>query len=202
MGFFSNRRNRIIIEKIKEANMSSDYVETNVHWEAFEKFAKEHGGKTDRYSDGGQDTAFNINTNEIYPPMGGINDDFLRLLYKSEKEMLEAKSQDRPETFFKVFGVRNRMDGATLIKVQHLDDFKKESAEFSKKIGVKSSISTTEEEDAEAISSTEEEDAETIRLAEENLAAFKKEFGQECPMCSKSMSITYKTCVHCNYEFE
>ena len=82
MGFFSNRRNRIIKEKIKEAIMSSDYIETNIHWEAFEKFAKEYGGKTDRYSDGGEDTACNISTNEIYGPMGGINEDFIRLLNK------------------------------------------------------------------------------------------------------------------------
>ena len=194
MGFFSNRRNRIIREKIKEAYMDSDYIETNVHWEAFERFANEHGGKTDRYSDGGQDTAFNIKTKEVWgnSENSALNsDDFLRLLYKSQKEMLKAKSKskDGPDTFFKVFGVRNRMDGTTLIKVQSMDEFKKESSEFVDKISGKSPVISTAEEDAEA-----------IRLAEENIAALKKDLKQ-CPMCSKFNVDWKKSCFHCNYKF-
>ena len=58
--------------------------------------------------------------------------------------MLEAISEQ--ETFFKVFGIRNRMNGTADIKAQNLDDFKKESGEFSKKRGAKSSIKSTEAE--------------------------------------------------------
>ncbi|MDC3268047.1 hypothetical protein OAU35_00545 [bacterium] len=180
MGFFSNRRNRIIREKIREAYRSSDFVETNVHWEAFERFANEHGGKTDRYSDGGQDTAFNLKGKEIYSTSNN-NDDFLLKIYT------ESKSED----VYKVFGVRNRMDGTTLIKVQSMDEFKKESSEFLDKISGKSPVIPKAEEEAEA-----------IRLAEENLAAFKKDHAKQCPMCSKFLQKHIEICKYCNYKFE
>ena len=163
--------------------MSSDFVETNVHWEAFERFANEHGGKTDRYSDGGQDTAFNIKGKEIYSTSHN-NDDFLLKIYK------ESKSED----VYKVFGVRNRMDGTTLIKVQSMDEFKKESSEFLDKISGKSPITSSAEEDAKA-----------IREANENLAFFKKEykeeFSKECPQCSTFLQKDVEMCRHCNYKF-
>ena len=134
MGFFSNRRNRIIEEKIKEIYQSSDdFIDTNIHWEAFEKFAHDHGGKTDRYSDGGLDIVFNMNINWS---VNKINKDFLALLYKtptSEEPLLpglkmlkqlEDDSLDsnnrKVKPLYSVSGVRNRLDGTTSIQVREV----------------------------------------------------------------------------------
>ena len=66
MGFFSRRRNRIIEEEIVNALLYSEgYHDTSIYWEAFEKFAQEHGGKTGHKADGGHDTEFEMVTNGI-----------------------------------------------------------------------------------------------------------------------------------------
>ena len=126
MGFFSNRRNRIIEEKIKEAyKASSESIDTNIHWEAFERFAQEHGGRTDKYADGGLDTAFNISLN--IGLFDGVDEAFLALLYEEEKKAearFGQKQQDgsikeKPwHDIFRVIGVRNRIDGTTSIQVR------------------------------------------------------------------------------------
>ena len=52
MGFFSNRRNKIIEKEIENSFLLDGVLlVTNIHWEAFERFAQEHGGKTEKYSD-------------------------------------------------------------------------------------------------------------------------------------------------------
>ena len=127
MGFFRNRRNRIIEEKINEAyKASSEFIDTNIHWEAFERFAQEHGGRTDKYADGGLDTAFNISLNT-----SGFSEDFLALLYQEKDEtawpglVISSEQQDsinrQEKTGFeklRVSGVRNRLDGTTSIQVR------------------------------------------------------------------------------------
>jgi len=60
MGFFANRRNKIISKAIEDAFLfnEGESVETNIHWNTAEKYAQEHGGTTDKYSDGGQTNFF------------------------------------------------------------------------------------------------------------------------------------------------
>ena len=66
MGFFSNRRNRIIEEEITNALLYSEgFHDTSIFWEAFEKFAKENGAKINHNLDGGHDTKFEMVTNDI-----------------------------------------------------------------------------------------------------------------------------------------
>jgi len=62
MGFFSNRRNRILMEAIDNAFLfnEGENVETRIHWEAAERFAQDKGAKTDRHADGGQATSFEM----------------------------------------------------------------------------------------------------------------------------------------------
>ena len=75
MGFFSRRRNRIIEEEIVNALLYAEgYHDTSIYWGAFEKFAQEHGGKTDRYEDGGQDTGFEMVTNGIEVKVMAVRD--------------------------------------------------------------------------------------------------------------------------------
>jgi antitoxin component YwqK of YwqJK toxin-antitoxin module len=75
MGFFSNRRNRIIEEEITNALLYAEgYYDTSIYWQAFEKFAQEHGGVTDKYADGGQDTGFEMITNGIEVKVMAIRD--------------------------------------------------------------------------------------------------------------------------------
>ena len=78
MGFFSKRRNKIIKEKIEHIfRTSNDYEDTNIHWEAFVRFAQEHGGRIDKYADGGQDTGFEMTVFDD----NQISEEFLELLY-------------------------------------------------------------------------------------------------------------------------
>jgi antitoxin component YwqK of YwqJK toxin-antitoxin module len=66
MGFFSRRRNKIIEKEIEKAfSFGSDLHDTNIYWEAFEKFAQEHGGITDKHFDGGQDIAFTYSIYDV-----------------------------------------------------------------------------------------------------------------------------------------
>ena len=66
MGFFSNRRNKIIEKEIENALLFGEgYHETKIYWQAFERFAQEHGGTTDRHADGGEDTAFEMLVKKI-----------------------------------------------------------------------------------------------------------------------------------------
>jgi len=62
MGFFSNRRNKIINKAVDEAFLfnEGENVETRIHWEAAEKFAQDKGAKTDKHSDGGQAASFKM----------------------------------------------------------------------------------------------------------------------------------------------
>ena len=61
MWFLSNRRNKIIKEEIEKASrLGGEWHDTNIYWEAFERFEHEHGGRTDKYADGGQDTSFEM----------------------------------------------------------------------------------------------------------------------------------------------
>ena len=62
MGFFSNRRNKIMTKAINDAFLlnEGENTETRIHWEAAEKFAQDNGGKTERYSDGGQTSFFKM----------------------------------------------------------------------------------------------------------------------------------------------
>ena len=61
MGFLSKRRNKIIKEEIEKAYLLKGKLhDTNIYWQAFERFAQEYGGMKDRYADGGQDTAFEM----------------------------------------------------------------------------------------------------------------------------------------------
>jgi len=94
MGFFSNRRNRIIEEEITNALLYSEgFHDTSIYWEAFEKFAKENGGKTDLKADGGHDTEFEMVTNGIEVkvmafryPTDGSTSIRVRTLAEIEKE--------------------------------------------------------------------------------------------------------------------
>jgi len=133
MGFLRNRRNRIIEEKIKEAfKTPSELIDTNIHWEAFQKFAEEHDGKTDKHSDGGLDTAFNIslNTGGLFE---GVDESFLATIYEAQEKddsglrpHFRTKPQDvikkeKPwHDIFRVIGVRNRLDATTSIKVRRI----------------------------------------------------------------------------------
>jgi antitoxin component YwqK of YwqJK toxin-antitoxin module len=75
MGFFSNRRNKIIEEEITNALLYEEgYYDTSIYWQAFEKFAQEHGGTTDKYEDGGQDTGFEMIVNGIEVKVMAIRD--------------------------------------------------------------------------------------------------------------------------------
>ena len=125
MGFFRNRRNKLIEEQIKEAlKDSSEFMDTNIHWEAFVRFAQEHGGRIDKYADGGQDTAFNISLNLLNE---GLDENFLVEYGKATKK---AESRYRPDhqdaikkerpwhQILRVSGVRNRLDGTTSIKAR------------------------------------------------------------------------------------
>ena len=126
MGFLSNRRNKIIKEEIEKAYLlGREWHDTNIHWEAFVRFAQEHGGRTDKYADGGLDTAFNISLN--IGLFDGVDEAFLALLYEEEKKAearFRQKQQDgsikeKPwHDIFKVIGVRNRIDGTTSIQVR------------------------------------------------------------------------------------
>jgi len=68
MGFFSRSKNANILQsessiekKIKSAYLLGGNLHgTNINWEDFERFAQDHGGRTDKHEDGGQDTAFSI----------------------------------------------------------------------------------------------------------------------------------------------
>lgn len=62
MGFFSNRRNKIITKAIDEAFLfnEGENIETRIHWLAAERFAQDKGAKIDRYADGGQSTSFEL----------------------------------------------------------------------------------------------------------------------------------------------
>ena len=94
MGFFSRRRNRIIEEEITNALLYSEgFHDTKIHWEAFERFAQEHGGKTDHKADGGHDTEFEMVTNGIEVkvmafryPTDGSTSIRVRTLAEVEKE--------------------------------------------------------------------------------------------------------------------
>ena len=77
MGFFSNRRNKIIEKEIENALLFGEgYHETKIYWQAFERFAQEHGGTTDKHADGGQDTGFEMITNGIEVKVMAIRDRF------------------------------------------------------------------------------------------------------------------------------
>ena len=123
MGFLRNRRNRIIEEKIKEAfKTPSELIDTNIHWEAFQKFAEEHDGKTDKHSDGGLDTAFNIslNTGGLFE---GVDESFLATIYEAQEKDdsgLVSKKEKPWHEIFRVIGVRNRLDATTSIKVRRI----------------------------------------------------------------------------------
>ena len=125
MGFFRNRRNKIIKEEIEKAYLLNGKLhDTNIHWEAFVRFAQEHGGRIDKYADGGQDTAFNISLNLLNE---GLDENFLAEYGKATKE---AESRYRPDHqdaikkerpwhhILRVSGVRNRLDGTTSIKAR------------------------------------------------------------------------------------
>ena len=92
MGFFSNRRNKIINEQIENIlYTSTEYEDTNIHWEAFARFAEDHGGRIDKYADGGQDTSFEM---------------ILPMLYKVKvmavRDRLDGTTSIKVEELFKV----------------------------------------------------------------------------------------------------
>ena len=62
MSFFSNRRDRILMEAIDNAFLLNEgvIVDTRIHWKSAEKFAQDRGAKTDIYEDGGQSTSLKI----------------------------------------------------------------------------------------------------------------------------------------------
>jgi|GEM_PF-1619194 hypothetical protein len=62
MGFFSKRRYKLLKEAIENAFLlnEGEIVSTSIYWEAAERFAQDHGAKTDRYADGGQATSFKM----------------------------------------------------------------------------------------------------------------------------------------------
>jgi hypothetical protein len=75
MGFFSRGRNAKVEEEIKNALLlDGELHSTNIYWEAFEKFANEHGGKTDKHPDGGQDTAFEMVISNIEVHVTAVRD--------------------------------------------------------------------------------------------------------------------------------
>jgi hypothetical protein len=75
MGFFSRRRNAKVEEEIKNALLlDGELHSTNIYWEAFEKFAHEHGGRTDKYPDGGQDTSFEMVIKGIEVHVNAVRD--------------------------------------------------------------------------------------------------------------------------------
>ena len=77
MGFFSNRRNKIIEKEIENAFLlNGELHDTNIYWQAFERFAQDHGGTTDKHADGGQDTGFEMITNGIEVKVMAIRDRF------------------------------------------------------------------------------------------------------------------------------
>ena len=120
MGFFSKRRNKIIEKEIRNAYLLKGKLhDTNIYWQAFERFAQEYGGMTDRYADGGQDTAFEmtIHDDDIFD---GVPKEFFDLLYK------EPGTTDEPPkgTKVKVMAVRDRLDGTASIQVENLEDYK------------------------------------------------------------------------------
>lgn len=66
MGFFSRRRNTKVEEEIKNALLLDGKLHnTNIVWGSFEKFANEHDAVTDKHSDGGQSTSFEMIINGI-----------------------------------------------------------------------------------------------------------------------------------------
>jgi len=103
MGFFSNRRNRIIEEEITNALLYEEgYYDTSIYWQAFEKFAQEHGGTTDKYADGGQDTGFKMITNGIEVKVMAVRDRYdgtasikVQTLADFEKEVDEFSEKFR-----------------------------------------------------------------------------------------------------------
>jgi hypothetical protein len=111
LGFFRNRINKRIKEIIKEVykttnipwdsrdRSSSELLDTNIHWEEFEKFAEKYGGETDIRPDGVIYTEFNIDLN-----MSGLH--------------AENGSGYLFEREFRVTGVRNRLGGTTSIQVR------------------------------------------------------------------------------------
>ena len=120
MGFFSNRRNKIIEKEIENAFLlNGELHDTNIYWEAFERFAQEHGGRTDKHADGGQDTDFEMTIFVDDDAFSGIPKEFLDLLYK------EPGTTDEPPKGTKVMvsAVRDRLDGTASIQVENLKDY-------------------------------------------------------------------------------
>ncbi len=61
MGFFSKLIDKAIKKAVENAFLiHGGYLETRIYWEAAERFAQDHGAKTDRYADGGQATSFKM----------------------------------------------------------------------------------------------------------------------------------------------
>mgnify|MGYP001369824948 CR=1 FL=1 len=131
MGFLSRRRNKIIEKEIRNAYLLKGKLhDTNIYWQAFERFAQEHGGRTDKHADGGQDTAFEMTIES------GLPKDFLKLL---------ASGSSNRGTKVKVMAVRDRLNRTASIKVEKLEDFKKSADRLSEKFSTKPSFKETME---------------------------------------------------------
>ena len=52
MGFFSKRRDKLLKEAVENAFLlnEGEIVGTSIYWEAAERFAQDHGAKTDLYA--------------------------------------------------------------------------------------------------------------------------------------------------------